>query len=143
MGRPGGGSVEAVWHTEPASTLRPDPVEPRDFRFLERLRVRWSEIDAQRIVFNAHYLTYFDTAVAGYWRALALPYAESMHALGGDLYVRKATVEYEGSAVYDDIIEVGIRCERIGTSSLTFRAALFRDSARLVAGELVYVFADP
>ena len=41
------------------------------FRFFERLRVRWSEIDAQQIVFNGHYLTYFDTAVAGYWRALA------------------------------------------------------------------------
>ena len=25
----------------------------------------------QKIVFNGHYLMYFDTAVAGYWRALA------------------------------------------------------------------------
>jgi predicted GNAT family N-acyltransferase len=49
-----------------------------DFRFFERLRVRWAEIDAQKIVFNGHYLMYFDTAVAGYWRALALPYADSM-----------------------------------------------------------------
>ncbi|MEO8060823.1 MAG: 4-hydroxybenzoyl-CoA thioesterase, partial [Burkholderiales bacterium] len=40
-----------------------------DFRFSERLRVRWAEIDAQKIVFNGHYLMYFDTAVAGYWRA--------------------------------------------------------------------------
>ena len=48
-----------------------------EFRFLDRLRVRWAEIDAQKIVFNAHYLMYFDTAIAGYWRALALPYAES------------------------------------------------------------------
>ena len=47
-----------------------------DFRYLDRQRVRWAEIDAQKIVFNAHYLMYFDTAVAGYWRALALPYAE-------------------------------------------------------------------
>ena len=27
---------------------------------------------------------YFDTAVAGYWRALGLPYAQSMERLGGD-----------------------------------------------------------
>ena len=52
------------------------------FRFFERLRVRWAEIDAQQIVFNGHYLTYFDTAVGGYWRALALPYAPTMQALG-------------------------------------------------------------
>src|SRR5688500_8942395 len=80
---------------------------------------------AQKIVFNAHYLMYFDTAIAGYWRALALPYAESMEHLGGDLYVRKASVEYEGSARYDDVLDVGIRCARIGNSSLVFGAAVF------------------
>ena len=62
----------------------------------------------QSIVFNAHYLMYFDTAVAGYWRALAMPYHDTMAYLGGDLYARKATVEYEASARYDDLIEVGV-----------------------------------
>jgi YbgC/YbaW family acyl-CoA thioester hydrolase len=38
-----------------------------DFRFLHRLRVRWAEIDMQKIVFNGHYLTYLDTAVTAYW----------------------------------------------------------------------------
>jgi YbgC/YbaW family acyl-CoA thioester hydrolase len=114
-----------------------------DFRFLERLRVRWAEIDAQQIVFNGHYLMYFDTAVAGYWRALALPYAQTMAYLGGDLFVRKATVEYEGSARYDDVLDVGIRCTRIGNSSMVFTAAAFRQDDLLVSGELVYVFAEP
>ena len=58
------------------------------FRFHEPLRVRWAEIDAQAIVFNAHYLMYIDTAIAGYWRALGVPYVEAMQQLGGDLYVR-------------------------------------------------------
>ncbi|HJV59778.1 MAG TPA: YbgC/FadM family acyl-CoA thioesterase [Albitalea sp.] len=114
-----------------------------DFRHLERLRVRWAEIDAQKIVFNGHYLMYFDTAVAGYWRALALPYAQTMEYLGGDLFVRKATVEYEGSARYDDVLDVGIRCARIGNASMLFSAAAFRQDELLVSGELVYVFADP
>ena len=65
----------------------------QEFRFFDRLRVRWAEIDAQKIVFNGHYLMYFDTAMTAYWRALALPYAETMESLGGDLYVRKATLE--------------------------------------------------
>ena len=114
-----------------------------DFRFLDRLRVRWAEVDMQKIVFNGHYLMYFDTAVAGYWRALALPYHETMEQLQGDLYVRKATLEYEGSARYDDQLEVGIRCARLGKSSLVFGAAAFRGEQRLVHGDLVYVFADP
>jgi YbgC/YbaW family acyl-CoA thioester hydrolase len=114
-----------------------------DFRFLDPLRVRWAEVDMQKIVFNGHYLMYFDTAVGGYWRALALPYHDTMERLQGDLYVRKATLEYAGSARYDERLEVGIRCARIGTSSLLFEAAVFRGEQRLVHGELVYVFADP
>jgi YbgC/YbaW family acyl-CoA thioester hydrolase len=114
-----------------------------DFRFFDRLRVRWAEVDMQKIVFNGHYLMYFDTAVAGYWRALALPYHDTMERLQGDLYVRKATLEYEGSARYDDQLEVGLRCARIGKSSMVFAAAAFRGEQRLVHGELVYVFADP
>jgi YbgC/YbaW family acyl-CoA thioester hydrolase len=105
--------------------------------------VRWVEVDMQRIVFNGHYLMYFDTAFAGYWRAMAMPYHETMDRLGGDLFVRKASVEYEGSARYDDVIHVGIRCLRIGNSSIVFEAGVFRAETLLVRGELVYVFADP
>jgi YbgC/YbaW family acyl-CoA thioester hydrolase len=123
----------------------PEPLLPRrsDFRFAERLRVRWAEVDMQQIVFNGHYLMYFDTAVAGYWRALALPYHDTMQALGGDLFVRKATLEYEASARYDEQLETAIRTARIGTSSMLLQAAVFRGDQRLVHGDLVYVFADP
>ena len=113
------------------------------FRHLERLRVRWAEVDAQQIVFNGHYLAYFDTAVAGYWRALALPYHATMAALQGDLFVRKATLEYAASARYDEQLAVGVRCQRVGTSSMVMAAAVFRGERCLVHGELVYVFADP
>jgi len=126
------------------SENRKDPTPGRrDFRFFERLRVRWAEIDAQQIVFNGHYLTYFDTAVGGYWRALALPYAATMLALQGDLFVRKATLEYLDAARYDELLDIGVRCERVGSSSMTLRCAVFRGEDCLVHGELVYVFADP
>jgi YbgC/YbaW family acyl-CoA thioester hydrolase len=114
-----------------------------DFRFFHRLRVRWAEVDMQKIVFNAHYLMYFDTAITDYWRAVALPYEESMHRLEGDLYVVKATVEFHASARMDDQIDVAMKCSRIGTSSLTFTGAIFRSDQHLITGELVYVFADP
>jgi YbgC/YbaW family acyl-CoA thioester hydrolase len=115
----------------------------RDFRFFDTLRVRWAEVDMQKIVFNGHYLMYFDTAVAGYWRALALPYHETMALLQGDLYVRKATLEYHASAHYEDRLDVGLRCARIGNSSMQFTGGVFRGDELLVSGELVYVFADP
>jgi YbgC/YbaW family acyl-CoA thioester hydrolase len=114
-----------------------------DFRFFHRLRVRWVEVDLQKIVFNAHYLMYFDTAIADYWRALALPYDVSMKTLQGDLYVRKATLEYLASAQLDDQLDVSLKCSRLGTSSFTFTGAVFRGEQLLVSGELIYVFADP
>jgi YbgC/YbaW family acyl-CoA thioester hydrolase len=113
-----------------------------EFRFLERLRVRWAEVDVQRIVFNGHYFMYFDTAIAGYWRALALPYEQTLAGFGGELYVKKASLEYHASARYDDLIDVGVRCARIGNSSIVFDAAVLLGEQPLVSGKLVYVFAD-
>jgi YbgC/YbaW family acyl-CoA thioester hydrolase len=114
-----------------------------EFRYFERLRVRWAEVDMQKIVFNGHYLLYFDVAITGYWRALALPYQETMDYLQGDLFVRKATLEYEASARPNDNLEIGVRCSRIGNSSMIFALGVFRGEQLLVGGELVYVFADP
>jgi len=114
-----------------------------DFRFFHRLRVRWAEVDMQKIVFNAHYLMYFDTAIADYWRTLALPYEESMASLGGDLYVKKATVEFNASARMDDVLDVAMKCVRVGNSSIVFHGGLFRADELLVTCELIYVFADP
>ncbi|HEY4084272.1 MAG TPA: YbgC/FadM family acyl-CoA thioesterase [Burkholderiaceae bacterium] len=118
-------------------------IKRQQFRFAERLRVRWSEIDAQGIVFNGHYLNYFDAAVGGYWRSLALPYGDTMSALDGELFVRKSTLEYVGSARYDELLEVGVRRLSVGTSSMTLQCAVFRGDELLVHGELVYVLADP
>lgn len=115
----------------------------QDFRFVHPLRVRWAEVDMQKIVFNAHYLMYFDTAIADYWRALCLPYEEALHTLGGDLYVKKASIEFHASARFDDRLDVMLRCARIGNSSMVFSGAIFRGNELLITSELIYVFADP
>jgi acyl-CoA thioester hydrolase len=121
-----------------------------DFACAPRLRVRWAEVDMQKIVFNGHYLTYIDTAVAEYWRAIGLPYPEGyVDRYANDVYLRKATVEYLGSARYDDELEICCRVAKLGRSSMTFRFEIYRssgeaaESAPLVTAELVYVNADP
>ena len=114
-----------------------------DFRFFHRLRVRWAEIDMQKIVFNGHYLTYLDTAVTAYWAKVALPYESAFHLLGGELYVKKATLEYHASALMDDDLNIGMKCSKLGKSSMVFEAGIFRGDKLLISGELIYVFADP
>jgi acyl-CoA thioester hydrolase len=117
-----------------------------DFVCVPRLRVRWAEVDMQKIVFNGHYLTYIDTAVAEYWRAIGLPYPEGyVERYGNDMYLRKATVEYLGSARYDDQLDVCCRVGKLGRTSMTFHFEIYREKedAPLVTAELVYVNADP
>jgi acyl-CoA thioester hydrolase len=115
----------------------------RDFRFTHRLRVRWAEVDRQGIVFNGHYLTYFDVGVTEYYRALGLPYPDGIVQHGTDLYVRKAEIEYHASAQYDDEVDICVRVERLGRSSFDFRIEIQRAEELLVSGKLVYVNADP
>ena len=99
----------------------------------------------QKIVFNAHYLTYLDTAIADYWRAIGLPYPDGyLERYGCDMFLRKATVDYLGSAQYDDELEVLCRASRLGRSSLTFLFEVWRATPELLlTAELVYVNADP
>lgn len=114
-----------------------------DFRCNYRLRVRWAEIDMQKVVFNAHYLTYIDTAIAEYWREAGIPYTGYVDRYGADMFLRKATVEYLGSARFDDHLSVLCRVASIGRSSLTMRFEIWRDDPAppelLVTADLVYV----
>lgn len=112
------------------------------FRYVERLRVRWVEVDVQKIVFNGHYLMYLDTAMAGYWRAMALPYEATFSALRGELFVKKAELEYHAPAELDDVLEIGLACEQVGNSSVRFKAGIYRDQRLLVSGQLIYVYAS-
>ena len=117
-----------------------------DFRLRLPLRVRWAEVDLQGVVFNGHYLTYCDVCVTEYWRAIGMPYPAAFLAIGSDLFVRKATLEYHAAAVFDDDLEICGRTTRLGTSSLTFTVEMFRSGqtdAALIGGELIYVNTDP
>ena len=114
-----------------------------------RLRVRWSEVDMQKIVFNGNYLNYVDVAIADYWRAIGLPYPHGyVDRYANDVYLRKATVEYHGSARYDDVLDVLVRVAKMGRSSMTFLFEIWHaepdaTETPLVTAELVYVNADP
>jgi acyl-CoA thioester hydrolase len=115
----------------------------RDFRFVHTLRVRWAEVDKQDIVFNGHYLTYFDVAITEYWRCIGVPYPGVTERWGTDLFVVKAGIEYHGPAHYDDILDIGVRVARIGNSSMRFELGIFRGDQHLIGGELIYVNAVP
>jgi acyl-CoA thioester hydrolase len=113
-----------------------------DFSFFHSLRVRWSEVDMQGIVFNGHYLTYFDVAFTEYWRATGLPDVLQQAAAGQEMFARKATVEYQAPARFDEVLDIGVRCAALGRTSMRYLLEIHRGEAHLVSGELVYVYAD-
>jgi acyl-CoA thioester hydrolase len=114
-----------------------------DFAFSHRLRVRWSEVDRQDIVFNGHYLTYFDLAMTEYLRAMGFPYPAGLLEAGSDLFVVKATLQYKASAHYDEEIDIYCRVARIGRSSMQFLFEIYHGDELLITGENIYVNADP
>jgi acyl-CoA thioester hydrolase len=114
-----------------------------DFTHAHRLRVRWSEVDMQHVVFNANYLMYFDCAVAEYWRAIGSGCERQLAEIYMRLYTVKSVVEYRAPARYDEEIDVCARVARFGRSSMNFAFGIWRGTDELASGELVYVHADP
>ena len=112
------------------------------FAFRHRLRVRWAEVDAQQVVFNGHYLTYLDVAISEYWRAVGLPYPDAFVHQGGDIFVRQHELAYNAPARLDDWLDVGLRCERIGNSSITIAWEVRCEHRLLVSGEATYVYVE-
>ncbi|MEY3696350.1 MAG: hypothetical protein RL083_2175 [Pseudomonadota bacterium] len=113
-----------------------------DFGFFYQLRVRWSEVDMQAIVFNGNYLNYFDVAFTEYWRATKLPDVIAQGEAGLEMFARKASIEYHAPARFDDVLDIGVRCAEIGRSSMRFILEIYQADQLLVSGEMTYVYAD-
>jgi len=88
-----------------------------DFAFSHRLRVRWSETDAQGVVFNARYLDYADVAITEYWRAVN--FREKANGEPMEFHVKKATVTWFAPIKPDELIDVMARTLATGRTSMT------------------------
>jgi acyl-CoA thioester hydrolase len=119
-----------------------------EFACSHRLRVRWAEVDMQRVVFNGHYMTYIDSAFSEHFRLLGVDYPDGyVREHGSDLFLRKSSVDYLGSAHYDDVLDVLARVSQLGRSSLTYAFEIHRvepapSAGPLLVAELVYVNVD-
>ncbi len=110
--------------------------------FVHRLRVRYNECDQQGVVFNGHYLFYYDTAITELWRERIGPYQETV-SRGFDIVVAEATLRYRSSARFDELVDIAMPVAHLGTTSMIIRPE-FRVGDRLVAdGEIRHVFVDP
>jgi acyl-CoA thioester hydrolase len=116
--------------------------DPAPFRF--PFRVRTSEVDFQGIVYNAHYLTFFDVAIHEFFKALPYNYAALRPQTGTDFHTVRALVEFARPLRLDQDFVAEVTLGRVGRSSLTFRLALrvAEEAEPRVSGEVVWVHAD-
>jgi acyl-CoA thioester hydrolase len=112
------------------------------FKLSARVRVGFSDTDAQGIVYYGRYLPYFDMARVEYLRRLDLLHPEAL--TGYEFVMRACTIEYFAPAVFDDEIDVYVRLARFGRTSATFECAAYRfpDDVLMVTAALTLVLVD-
>jgi acyl-CoA thioester hydrolase len=117
---------------------------PEGFRFAYPIRVRYSEIDGQGIVFNSRYLEYLDVVLTEYLRALGFQHPGLVEQHGFDPSLVKATVEFKRAAHFDEPLLVHARVIAIGCTSFTMDFEIVREHGGEVVAraQIVYVNFD-
>ena len=90
-----------------------------DYNFSEQFRVRYAEIDGQRIVFNSHYLTYMDHALFSYFRHLLSDNLSYLY--DEDMFEHVLThleMDFIGSGGLDDLLEVFVKITNLHVTSV-------------------------
>ena len=110
--------------------------------FVHQLRVRYHECDAQGIVFNAHHFAFFDITLTELWREAFGSY-DAMVQGGTDVVVKDAQATFHASPRFDDMLDIEMTIEKLGSTSMVTNFEEKRDGELLVSGRMVHVFITP
>ena len=104
---------------------------------------RYAEVDLQAVVFNAHYLTWFDEAITGFFDHLGATYPDLMDA-GLDMQLVHTEIDYSAPVRWRDIVRVAVACDGVGSTSFTIIFSVLRrrdesDEVLAVRARSVYV----
>jgi len=108
---------------------------------VHRLRVRYGECDLQGIVFNAHYLTYFDTSMTELWRAAYGSY-HAMLDRGIDIVLAEAQLRFRTPARFDDELALSVAVTHLGQTSVLTRHEACCGTDLVAEGDLRHVLVD-
>jgi acyl-CoA thioester hydrolase len=122
------------------SDIRPKtqnkPLLKEDFSFFETITLRWADNDAYGHINNAHYYSFFDTAVDAFLMQ------HSLRQLITGQYqtlVVASECRYFSQVSAPGIIRVGVRPGRLGRSSTTYEVAVFTDDSTEAAAQGLFV----
>ncbi|MBE3563138.1 MAG: acyl-CoA thioesterase [Hydrogenibacillus schlegelii] len=96
------------------------------FRYFRPFRVRFGELDAFGHVNNVVYFRYFEQARIDYFGHLGLFTDLFTGPSSGLIVVAQQEAHYLKPLYFGDAIDVGVRCARLGRTSLTLEYAVLR-----------------
>lgn len=120
---------------------KPELPTRADYKVFYPINTRWSDNDIYGHVNNVVYYSYFDTAANRY-----LIEQGGLDISDGSVvgYVVNSGCEYHAPITYPEPVEAGLRVDRLGTSSVRYGLAIFREGSEQAAahGHFVHVFVD-
>src|SRR5210317_141923 len=112
-----------------------------DYQMFYPITTRWSDNDIYGHVNNVTYYSYFDTAANRY-----LIEEGGLDINDGSIvgYVVNSGCEYHAPITYPELIEAGVRVDRLGNSSVQYGIAIFKQGEEQAAahGHFVHVFVE-
>ena len=112
--------------------------------FSYTVRPRYAEVDMQGVVFNAHWLTYFDEAGTRYFESLGFDPKHTFIEGGAfDVMVVRAVLEWKGPAGFDEEVRITVKPARLGNKSFDLRYTATVDGRDVCEGVVTYVSVVP
>ena len=119
---------------------KPEPEARQAYRVFRSIATRWMDNDAYGHVNNVVYYSWFDTAVNAY---LIEQGALDIHTSETIGLVAETGCNYFAPLAFPQVVEVGIRVARLGSSSVRYEVGVFGDSDLCAAkGHFVHVYVD-
>ncbi len=101
-------------------------------------KVRFSDTDAQGVVFNGMYATYFDDTITDYFDAIGVPWSE-LNTGGHDMVLARVEIDFRSSGRLGEVLVTGARVKRIGNTSLVFELRTWEKASGRTVAEAVQV----
>ncbi len=93
------------------------------------------------MVFNAHWLTYFDDSCTRFMETLG--FGREFWTVEFDVMLVRAVLEWKGSARFDDWVEIDVAPVRLGTKSFDLRYRASVDGREACTATITYVAVEP
>jgi acyl-CoA thioester hydrolase len=128
------------------SSERERPAQRSDYAVIRTVTTRWMDNDMYGHVNNVVYYSYFDTAVNAWLiEADLLAPADSSRGISEVIgLVVETQCRYFAPISFPDSVAIGMRVARLGTSSVRYELAVFRNDETSAAaqGHFVHVYVD-